>query len=229
MARGAKRAAQISQMALVRLIPLGDRGLTIELPEADPERVFGLAGALQRLIDDGALPGASELLPAMRSVSLFFDPLTAEPDSWSEKLLALAAAEPRQAGSGRQVEIPVCFDQDYGPELAAMAGDREAFISQFLAAGVTVRFLGFMPGFAYLGDVPEPLRAPRLTTPRSSVPAGSVGIAGQFCAVYPWNSPGGWNLIGRTPLSLFDPGNSERPALLAPGDRVVWRRIARWT
>jgi KipI family sensor histidine kinase inhibitor len=95
------------------------------------------------------------------------------------------------------------------------------------ATPLLVHMLGFLPGFAYMGDLPEVCRAARLATPRTRVPAGSVAVAGRLCAVYPWDSPGGWRIIGRTPLRLFDADNDVRPALLAAGDQVRWRPIDR--
>jgi len=208
----------------VSLLWLGDRGVTLQLPEPDLEAVLGLADALQGLIERGELPGASEVLPAMRSVSLYFDPLAADPESWRQTLDTLLRDPPRRKAEGRVRTVPVCFDPDFGPDLLEHS---EEFIAAFLAAPVSVRMLGFLPGFAYLGDLPEGLRVPRLKTPRAKVPAGSVAIANANCGVYPWESPGGWNLIGRTPISLFDPENSAHPAWFEPGDQVRWRRIGR--
>jgi inhibitor of KinA len=210
---------------MTRLLWLGDRAVTLELPEADPERVLGLAAELREL----ALPGAIEILPAMRSVTVYFDPHTAEPETWLDRVARLPAA-PR-AQKRRRVSVPVCFDPEFAPDLAGLAAAKamtpRRFVELFLAAPVSVRMLGFLPGFAYLGDLPPELRAPRLATPRAKVPAGSLAIAGANCAIYPWDSPGGWNLIGRTPISLFDPADAERPTVFEPGDEVVWTEIDR--
>jgi inhibitor of KinA len=204
----------------VSLLWLGDRGITLQLEQPDPEAVLGIAEALQEMIARGELPGATEVLPAMRSVSLYFDPLTAEPEKWD--LPPLLSNPPRRKAAGRLRTVPVCFDADFSPDLPG-----ESFITAFLAAPVSVRMLGFLPGFAYLGDLPEELRIPRLATPRKVVPAGSLAVANAYCAIYPWESPGGWNLIGRTPISLFDATNAEHPTWFEPGDQVRWQRIDR--
>jgi KipI family sensor histidine kinase inhibitor len=206
---------------------LGDSAITLELPEENAERVLGLAAALDAKIAEGAFPGAGEAVPAIRSVTLHFDPLAAEPESWIQELETLAAGLPTARPEPRDVTLPVCFDADFAPDLAEIARNSKDFIEALTAEAVTVKMLGFLPGFAYMGDVPQACRAPRRKTPRSKVPAGSVAIAGALCAAYPWTSPGGWNLVGRTPARLFDPANAERPALLAPGDKVLWRAISR--
>jgi allophanate hydrolase subunit 1 len=207
MAGHPDRTAQISELAeRVRLLWLGDQAITLELPEENAERVLGLAAALDRKIAEGAFPGAGEAVPAIRSVTLHFDPLFADPCSWLDDLMALAAEAPTARPDPREFTLPVCFDAEFAPDLAEIAKK---------------------PGYAYMGDVPDICRAPRRKTPRSSVPAGSVAVAGAMCSAYPWNSPGGWNLVGRTPARLFDPSNPERPALLAPGDKVRWKAVSR--
>ena len=99
-------------------------------------------------------------------------------------------------------------------------------IERLCATEFSAYMLGFLPGFAYLGGLPAALEMPRLATPRPRVPAGSLAIAGRMAAIYPWDSPGGWRLLGRTGVGLFDAGNAARPALLAPGDRVCFRAVA---
>jgi KipI family sensor histidine kinase inhibitor len=229
MAGRAGRTAQISELAEpgVRLLRLGDQAITLELPEENAERVLGLAAALDERIAAGAFPGAGEAVPAIRSVTLHFDPLAADPDSWLDELKAIAETAPTQRPRPREWTLPVCFDAEFAPDLAEIAASPKDFIEALTAEAVTVKMLGFLPGFAYMGDIPELCRAPRRQTPRSAVPAGSVAVAGALCAAYPWTSPGGWNLIGRTPVPLFDPANQQRPALLAPGDRVRWKPVSR--
>lgn len=222
------RTAQISELAeRIRLLWLGDRAITLELPEENAERVLGLAAALDRKIAQGAFPGAGEAVPAIRSVTLHFDPLSADPESWLDELEAIAAEAPTARPQGQEFILPVCFDAEFAPDLAEIAKKPKDFIEALTTEAVTVKMLGFLPGFAYMGDVPETCRFPRRKTPRSTVPTGSVAVAGPMCAVYPWTSPGGWNLVGRTPAKLFDPTNSGRPALLAPGDKVRWKAISR--
>lgn len=132
--------------------------------------------------------------------------------------------------SERAVVIPICSDPDLALDLQAVA--RGAGLSPDAAADLhasgdyTVCFLGFSPGFPYIDGLPEPLHTPRLDTPRARVRAGSVGIAGARTGIYPQANPGGWRLVGATPLRLFDPTRGS-PALLAPGDRIRFRRIER--
>lgn len=220
----------MSQAGL-RLCRLGEVGLLLQLPEDDGDRILGLTQAIEQKMAEGAFPGMIELVPGLQSVSLLFDPLTSDPESWRESLLTIAAARPLARHAGRDREISVCFDDDFAPDLPELAARRqmtpEEFIACFLAVKLRVRMMGFLPGFAYLGTLPQLCRAPRRATPRASLPPGSLAIAGAFCAIYPWRSPGGWNLIGRSPQILFDPGNERAPAWLQSGDRIIWRRIDR--
>jgi KipI family sensor histidine kinase inhibitor len=128
-------------------------------------------------------------------------------------------------------EIPFCADAELAPDLAEVARlngfARENYLARLTDVVFEVYMLGFLPGFAYLGGLPERLSAPRLATPRKNVPAGSVALADGMCAAYPFASPGGWRLIGRTPAPLFDAREEERPALLAAGDLLRWREISR--
>ena len=229
MAEHADRAEEISELAQpgLRLLWIGDSTLTLEFPREDAAKILGLAAALDREIAEGRLRGARETVPALRSVTLHFDPLTADPDSWLGRLAELATNPPQLLTESREWTLPVCFDAEFAPDLPEIAERPADFIEALTAQPVTVKMIGFLPGFAYMGDVPALCRAPRRKTPRSAVPAGSVAIAGAMCAAYPWTSPGGWNLIGRTPVILFDPRNEQRPALLAPGDKVRWKAISR--
>jgi KipI family sensor histidine kinase inhibitor len=208
---------------------LGDAALTLGCPE--PGLAPALSAAIDALIAVGKLPGALESMAALRSVTLYFDPLLADPDSWRGRLSDLVADAAHLPVRRRQWRIPVCCDSEFAPDLAILAARRgvapDAFLAPLLATTVTVRMIGFLPGFAYMGKLPRRCHAPRLATPRRRVAAGSVAIAGPLCAIYPCTSPGGWNLIGRTPLALFDARRDEQPCLLAPGDQVGWQRIDR--
>lgn len=167
-----------------------------------------------------------DIVPGMYNLSLIFDPerLTAEKalgilrQGWQDT----CASE----WSGQTVDIPVIYGGDAGPDLASAARglgiSPQALAEAHAAARYTVYFLGFQPGFAYLGGLPPELACPRLATPRPVVPAGSVAIGGAQTGIYPRTSPGGWQLIGRTALCLFDPGAHERSpqCLLQPGDSV---------
>ncbi len=210
----------------VRLLPLGDAALTVEFGTAiaDPihARVLGFASALPALAERH--PGIVEWVPTFRSVTIHVDPDRVEVAQLQADLLALAAEGREATASGTTWTLPVCFDADCAPDLADVAAasglTREAVIELLCATEFKVYMLGFLPGFPYLGGLPAALEMPRLATPRLKVPAGSVAIAGRMAAVYPWDSPGGWRIVGRTATRLFDPENTDRPALLAAGDRV---------
>jgi KipI family sensor histidine kinase inhibitor len=218
-----------------RLLPLGDAAFTVEfgatLDPALHARVLGLAQALETLRRRGRLAGVVEWVPTFRSLTIHFDPDQTDPDRLARRLLAAArkgSAAPAPGGGWR---IPVCFDEDFAPDLADLAAARGlpvgSVVRLLTATEFQVYMLGFLPGFPYLGGLPPALEMPRLATPRRAVPAGSLAVAGGLCAVYPWESPGGWRLLGRTPVPLFDARRAPRPALLAPGDRVSWRAVER--
>ena len=168
-----------------------------------------------------------DLVPAYASVGVFFDPLLIGADAlrtWLRTMLAtLPADAPETVAAARTIEIPVVYGGEAGPDLesaAAKLGMTPSDLVMRHAAGeYTVAMIGFAPGFPYLLGLDPALALPRMATPRTSVPAGSVGIGGTQTGIYPRESPGGWRLIGRTPLTLFDPSRDE-PALLTPGDRV---------
>jgi KipI family sensor histidine kinase inhibitor len=187
--------------------------------------------ALEFLIQERRLPGVVETVPTFRSLLVYYDPVRVGYEALCTSLGALAA----QAGTAvlppaRTVEIPCCYGGELGPDLVA-AADRLAMTAEELIrahAGVEylVYFVGFTPGLPYMAGVPEHIQLPRLATPRVKVPPGSVGLGGaQFC-IYSVESPGGYWLLGRTPLRLYDP-QAEEPTLLRAGDRVRMRPIGR--
>jgi len=168
--------------------------------------------------------GVTNVHPAYASILIDFDPLRIgrfEMERTALDLFAQAAAAPWP--EPRTVEIPVAYGGEYGPDLEAVAAltghTPDEVVEIHSSAEYLVYFLGFSPGFPYLGGMPESIAAPRLETPRKRVPAGSVAIGGRQTGVYPIASPGGWRIIGRTPLRLFDP-DADPPVLLQMGDRV---------
>lgn len=221
--------------------PLGDSALIIEVGEQVDEATHARVQATWRWLEQQALPGVTEIVPAYTTVTLFYDPLGlgaagAPPEDiagWLAQRTAQALAAMPAVGTakrGRLVEIPICYDADFAPDLAVVAQARglapEEIIRLHQATDFLVYMLGFAPGFPYLGGLSEKLSVPRRASPRPKVAAGSVGIIGTQCCIYPIETPGGWNLIGRTPLRLFRP-ELEPPVLLQPGDRVRFRAIAR--
>ena len=211
-----------------RIEPLGDAALLVTLgPRPDP----GLTARAHRLAAAVELAGAGHAaigrpVPAHASVLVPFDPLALDSDELENLLRATLAREdapPRPDDDADPLEIPVAYGGADGPdldELAAARGLRPSdVIERHAAARFRVLFLGFAPGFAYLGGLPPALATPRRPTPRERVPAGSVAIAGEHSAVYPLAMPGGWNLIGRTDTTLFD-AQRDPPTPLRPG-RIV--------
>ncbi len=198
----------------MRLRPAGERGLLVEVEEL--ETVHRLHAALRRLDP----PGVVELVPGYRTVLIVADPERA--GVLDELAAGLPGLElpPAGAVAGETVEIPVSYDGEDLPEVAGLTGlEADEVVRRHTAPEYTVAFLGFSPGFPYLVGLDPALEVPRRDTPRTSIPAGSVGLAGNQTGIYPTASPGGWQLIGRTEVTLFDPAR-DPPALLAPGTRL---------
>lgn len=204
-----------------RLHSLGDAALLCELPPpatlAQQQQIWALANeALQ-------WPAVQEALPGMNNLTLMFDPACIDAAELEMQVLAAWPQLAAAAIEGRTIEIPVAYGGEHGPDLADVAahtGFTPAEVVRRHAAGeYVVYLLGFLPGFAFMGGLPPELATPRRAEPRVAVPARSVGIGGAQTGVYPLVSPGGWQLIGRTSLEMFDPAAAE-PTLLRPGDRV---------
>jgi KipI family sensor histidine kinase inhibitor len=210
-----------------RLLPHGESGLLVALgEEIDPEvngRVHRLARAA------AAVGGVREVVPGYCSLLVVFDPLRLARARLARRLRALL----RRIGPGadppaRTVSIPVCYGGEHGPDLAFVAEraglSPEEAAALHASASYRVHLLGFTPGFPYLAGLPPRLAAPRLESPRLAVPPGSVAIGGAQTGIYSLRSPGGWRIVGRTPLRLFDP-SSPRPFLLAAGDGVRFEPV----
>ncbi|WP_426516273.1 5-oxoprolinase subunit PxpB [Diaminobutyricibacter sp. McL0618] len=196
-----------------RVLPLGDHGILIELDSLD--EVIALYAALDRTRPQGVV----DLVPAARTIGVIVDPVRL-PLSVASAWASEAAPVDLRDGDPGTTEIPVRYDGDDVDEVAAILGiTRAELVALHTASDWRVAFCGFAPGFAYLVTDHDRLRVPRRAGPRASVPAGSVGLAGEFSGVYPRSSPGGWQLIGSTDAVLWDP-SAPRPALLAPGTRV---------
>ncbi|HEU0273539.1 MAG TPA: 5-oxoprolinase subunit PxpB [Candidatus Udaeobacter sp.] len=230
----------------MEIIPLGDSALIVRLYERfddKPEEAQDMVlRAFQRL-QGAAIPGLVDLAPAYTSVAVFFDPaIVARASENGDKLFDKLAALVRVALSGvadpgrrkrslsQSIEIPVCYDSEFALDIDDVA--RHANISPgevvhlHTTAEYRVACLGFVPGFPFLAGLPKNLTTPRRKVPRKEIPPGSVGIGGAQTGIYPLRSPGGWNLIGRTPLRLFDPAKNP-PVLLRAGQRVRFRKITR--
>ena len=206
------------------LLALGDGALTLEFGERIDPALNAQVIATRDALAAMKLDGISDMVPSWRSLTVHFDPLRVDREQLGEHLLQCAQAETQKSALVRRWQIPVAFGAEFGPDLAsvAQATGRSAaeVIAALCAIELRVFLIGFLPGFPYLGELPDWLRLPRLATP-----ANSLAIAGAQAAIYPWASPGGWHLLGRTPVRLFDVADTQRPALLAPGDAVRFRPI----
>jgi KipI family sensor histidine kinase inhibitor len=218
----------------VRLLDAGDAAFTIEFGDKiAPDllaTVHALDMAIARVRSAGELPGLIETMPTFRSLTVFFDPLiTGRKQLIGALRPLLDAGYHATLSEGRHWRLPVCYEGEAGPDLASTAQTIGATVDEVVAlhsgTDVSVYMLGFLPGFPFMGDVPDRLRLPRRTEPRVRVPAGSVAIAGGLTAIYPWESPGGWHLLGRCPVPLFD-ASRESPSLLAVGDRVSFAPVS---
>lgn len=222
--------------ATPRLLALGDSAWTVEFGTGiDPAinaRVMALAGHIERLRSaEATLACITDVVPTFRSLTVHFDPLAANAGQLGEQLLALATQGGEATHAGRSWQLPVCFEPEFAPDLPRLAQARglseQEVIERLLGCTLRVYMIGFLPGFPYMGGLPAELAMPRLSSPRQRVPAHSVAVTGQMCAVYPWESPGGWNLIGRTPVALFDLAHATQPAMLSAGDSVHWIAVSR--
>jgi len=206
-----------------------DRTLLVSFGERIDRDAHRRVRALLASLQQQPLAAALNLHPAYCSLLIKFDARSATHQDIERAIRdRLARPDAGVAAPARQVEIPVCYGGDFGPGLAQLAGSAgltaEQVVRLHSGTTYTAYFLGFAPGFAYLGEVPEAIAASRLATPRRRVEPGSVGIAGRQTGIYPCAVPGGWRLIGRTPLSMFQP-QRDPMSLLLPGDEVRFRPI----
>jgi inhibitor of KinA len=207
-----------------RILHLGDAALTVEFGhEIDPTlnaRVISFAQTVRAQTWEGVL----DVVPTYCSVTIHVDPLCLDLNTLTDRLLNLPHALSQEAtSSGTHHTIPVLYGSEWGPDLEEVAAYAKMSGADVIRLHSSVLYrvymLGFSPGFPYLGSVPKALAIPRLTTPRTRVPAGSVGIADMQTGIYPTATPGGWRLIGRTPIDLYRPSRTTT-FLLSPGDMV---------
>lgn len=204
--------------------PAGDLALVVELGDAISPEINRKVRSLTDALEEGSIPGVFDFLPTYRSVLVYYDPLRVTSEEVQDGIeRMLKNAEVTDTGARHVVHIPTLYGGDMGPDIAFVAEhngiDEQEVVRIHSRADYLVYMMGFSPGFAYLGGLDERLATPRLQSPRTEIPAGAVGIAETQTGVYPMASPGGWQLIGRTPLKLFDPAR-ERPVMLSAGDYV---------
>jgi inhibitor of KinA len=213
---------------VVKILPAGDTALTIEFGQSATRELSVQVLALDQALTAHVLPGVVETVPTMRSLTVYYDPLLTSHAVLAETILPLIGKSDATATAGRRWTLPVCYEPAFAPDLADVAAATGLTAAEVIRLHTSVTYrvymLGFLPGQAYLGDLPAALHLPRRQTPRTAVPAGSVAIATSMATVYPLESPGGWHLIGRCPVRLFDPATAS-PVLLAPSDEVRFHSI----
>jgi KipI family sensor histidine kinase inhibitor len=213
---------------VVEIVPEGDENSSnarIDLPTN--ARCIAIANEVRRC----ELPGVRDVVAAYRSVTVYFDPLRTAHARLVEELKRVTRDLPSTAAApGRLHRVPVCYGTEFGPDLPAVAAFGRLSVDEAIARHSAIDYrvfmLGFIPGFAYLGIVDKRIAAPRREVPRTRVPAGSVAIAAEQTGIYPMESPGGWQLIGRTPVRIFESSRS-RPSLFQAGDVVRFFSISR--
>ena len=213
-----------------RFATLSDRALVVHLGDRIDSSTFRLVRSLTRQLERTPPAGMVEYVPAFATVAVYYDPLRTSEAELSACIRDLAAGcESSVEAPPRVVEIPVCYGAEFGADLEFVAKQANLTSQEVIeihsATDYLVHMIGFAPGFPYLGGMSPRIAAPRRSSPRLKVPAGSVGIAGEQTGIYPLETPGGWQLIGRTPLALFRPEQNP-PTLLEAGDIVRFRSIS---
>jgi inhibitor of KinA len=212
----------------MRFLSAGDRALVVEFGDAIDRALSDAVLRLAAIIGAAAIPGIVETVPSFRSLLVHYDPLVATRAALERTIAGLVAGAPEWHRAARLWHIPYCAEDQFAPDLSEVAQltglTKDGVVALHSGVRYHVYMLGFLPGFPYLGDLPAELALPRRADPRLRVPAGSIAIATSLSAIYPYESPGGWHLIGTTPIRLFDIARP-LPALLAAGDAVQFEPI----
>lgn len=213
---------------MVTFLSAGDTALTIEFGDRAELALSAQVLALDQRLAALRLPGVVEIVPTLRSLTVHYRPGETSAGELRAAIEPLCGGLDVVASEGRRWRIPVLYGGADGPDLVLVADHAgltcEAVAQLHASVPYRIYMIGFLPGHPYMGDVPAPLQLPRRDTPRVAVPAGSVAIATTMTVIYPWESPGGWHILGRTPAPLFDAAATS-PALLSPGDVVVFDPI----
>jgi inhibitor of KinA len=212
-----------------RLLPAGDTALVVEFGDSIDRRVGAKVLALARRLDQCRLGGIIETVPTFRSLMVHYDPLVLPVSSLSARIAELMQSVQTREDPGRLWRLPACYDMRIAPDLGGVASQVDLSVDQVIechsAAIYHVYMLGFLPGMAYLGDVPAELVLPRRASPRLKVPAGSVAIATTMTCIIPLETPSGWHLIGRSPVRFLEQP-PDPSALLAAGDKVTFMPVS---
>lgn len=214
-----------------RFLLAGDRGLLVEFGVAIDPEINQKVRQIFLSIEKTPIEGVTEVIPTYRSILIFYDPFTTDPKIIEQEILGREGKlDEWKIPPPETTEIPVAYGEDFGPDLEFVAQHNnltpEEVIEVHSSGTYLIYMLGFTPGFPFLGGLSEKLFTPRLENPRQLVPAGSVGIANNQTGIYPIDSPGGWRLIGKTPVKLYEPKRSP-PILLKAGNYLRFRSISK--
>ena len=222
-------------MILPRIFPLGDHAITISLGNEIDEEINQSVFSVFRYLKKQNFDFILDVIPAYASLSVVYDVMrirnmgVKSSYNYMNDLMQNALQQaPHIVSEPRKISVPVCYHESVGPGLATLSQEKILSIDKIIeihsSSLYRVYMLGFLPGFTYMGKVNDRIGMPRKAVPNKTVRAGSVGIAGTQTGIYPLDSPGGWNIIGRTPLKIFD-AHDEQPCLFAPGDQVKFEPI----
>ena len=224
-----------------RFLPAGGHGLVVNFDDTQlrpgeskgntdlaTRKARALAGLIQEAAKDGKLSGIVDLIPGLTNLLVQYDPLLITAKHLQTTITPWLDHLSEDSGKSRHIRIPCCYGGEFGPDLEGIADQlnlsADEIVERHVASSLEVAIMGFLPGLAYMKGVDEALYLPRRKTPRAMVPALTLGIAMDQTVVYPMPSPGGWNLIGRIPIALFDPGK-DNPVLLRSGDKIKFYKI----
>ncbi len=214
----------------VRFLPSGDTALVVEFGDRVDRELNARVLRLDAALREHAISGVVETVPTFRSLCIHYDPLQTGAAKLIRAVQSLLGQESRVRREATLWRVPVCYENEYAPDMAYVAERTGLSADRVIALHCGTRYhvymIGFLPGFPYLGDLPAELELARRTDPRVKVPGGSVAIATSLTGIYPVESPGGWHLIGATPIRLFD-AKQKTPSLFAPGDQVIFCPISR--
>ena len=213
----------------VKYLIAGDRALVVEFGDKIEEQVNSKIRSLTVAIEQEGIIGINETVPTYRSLMVIYDPMIMELDELISVIKSIIVKmHELELPGAKVIEIPTLYGGEYGPDIKFVADHNKILIDEVIKIHTDREYLiymiGFTPGFPYLGGMSDKIEAPRLQKPRTKIPVGSVGIAGKQTGIYPVESPGGWQLIGRTPVKLYDPCRKD-PVLLNAGDYIKFISI----